>query len=188
VFEVLSHFVARVAPSFKTDDPLLTSVMQWMAKMQEHATTRWRGVALSGIRCNIPRVVGGMGIDCPHPAIGKCQLCPKTVCLDHAAVASNGNVACIACLNEIMKSRPQYAGQAPQAAKLDPVVERRRCLRVLGLKDPADWDEIRAAYKELALKHHPDRQKDDVARAKATKKLTELNAAFKWLDQNREAA
>ena len=51
--------------------------------------------------------------------------------------------------------------------------------KVLGVSPDATNDEVKAAYKRLALKHHPDRVAtlgDDVRKA-AEKKLQEINAA-----------
>ena len=51
--------------------------------------------------------------------------------------------------------------------------------KVLGISPDASDDEVRKAYRQLALKHHPDRVAtlgDDVRKA-AEKKLKEINAA-----------
>ena len=50
---------------------------------------------------------------------------------------------------------------------------------VLGVQPTATDDEVRAAYRKLALKHHPDRVAalgDDIRRA-AEKKFQEINEA-----------
>ena len=51
--------------------------------------------------------------------------------------------------------------------------------KVLGLTPDATDDEVKAAYRRMALKHHPDRVAtlgDDVKKA-AEKKFQEINAA-----------
>lgn len=48
---------------------------------------------------------------------------------------------------------------------------------ILGVGKNATWDEIRRAFRKLALEHHPDRAAA-ADRAAATEKLRELNAAY----------
>ena len=51
--------------------------------------------------------------------------------------------------------------------------------KVLGITADANDDEVKAAYRRMALKHHPDRVAtlgDDIRKA-AEKKLQEINAA-----------
>jgi curved DNA-binding protein CbpA len=45
---------------------------------------------------------------------------------------------------------------------------------VLGLSDDADEKQIKKAYRKLALKYHPDRNKD----ADAAEKFREINEAY----------
>ena len=53
--------------------------------------------------------------------------------------------------------------------------------QVLGVSSAASWDEIKRAYRRLALEHHPDRATTDEAKVRAHKKLKELNAAYALL-------
>jgi hypothetical protein len=46
---------------------------------------------------------------------------------------------------------------------------------VLGVSQDATWDEIRKAFRRLALEHHPDRAVDKEA---ATKKFKDVAAAY----------
>ncbi len=46
---------------------------------------------------------------------------------------------------------------------------------VLGVDEAAGQDQVKAAYRALALKYHPDRNKNDPA---ATEKMMELNEAY----------
>jgi preprotein translocase subunit Sec63 len=78
---------------------------------------------------------------------------------------------------------------APPPPKPDEAEERKRFLRVLGLKDPADWDEVHAAFRRLAAKWHPDKHQEPAKKAAADKKFKEINAAYQWLGQRlRKAA
>ena len=58
----------------------------------------------------------------------------------------------------------------------------------LGLTAAATHDEVRQAYIERALRHHPDRQdgRDLAGRAEAERRMQEVNAAWSVLG-NREA-
>ena len=64
---------------------------------------------------------------------------------------------------------------------------RARALAVLGLSEGADPDAIRSAYRELALKHHPDRNGGD---AQNDARMKEINVAYTFLirDVQRGAA
>ena len=59
------------------------------------------------------------------------------------------------------------------------VTEQLDAYKVLGISKDATDDEVKAAYRKMALKHHPDRVAtlgDDVKKA-AEKKFKEINEA-----------
>lgn len=56
-----------------------------------------------------------------------------------------------------------------------PTVE---ALAVMGLAPPIGWEEVKARYKTLAKKYHPDTNKDD---AKAEEQLKKINLAYSIL-------
>ncbi len=66
-----------------------------------------------------------------------------------------------------------------------PLSERQKFLRVLGLAEGATEKDIRSAYRKLAMKYHPDRvqadggSEEDVE--KATEKMSDVNMAYDWL-------
>jgi hypothetical protein len=191
-----SELIARIAPGLRTDDPATTSFLQWAATVQKSVAGRWRVVASSGIGCAMRKDNGALPIACDHPAVGACGFCRKPVCLPHAVVAMNGDVGCPACMQEfaaILRARggPQAAPPPPRprAAEAPPpsdAAERKKHLRVLGLKDPASWDEVKTQFRELAKKHHPDRSAHG-KRAQAERKMKELSEAYHWLDAHRKA-
>ena len=56
--------------------------------------------------------------------------------------------------------------------------------QVLGVSETATQDEIRAAYRALVKKYHPDKYRDETLKAEATKKMQEINAAYDELTKN----
>lgn len=59
-------------------------------------------------------------------------------------------------------------------------VEERQALRTLGLEEEAAEDEIKARYRELAKRHHPDANRDDAA---AAAKFHVIHQAYNLLRQ-----
>ena len=57
-------------------------------------------------------------------------------------------------------------------------MSKRDYYDVLGIKKGASEAEIKKAYRKLAMKHHPDRNKED---EKAQEKLQEINEAYDTL-------
>jgi molecular chaperone DnaJ len=58
-------------------------------------------------------------------------------------------------------------------------MSRKRCFyEVLGVAKTANADEVRKAYRQLALKHHPDRNPNDAAAESAFKEATEAYSAL----------
>ncbi len=63
---------------------------------------------------------------------------------------------------------------------------KRDYYEILGIERSASDDEIKKAYRRLAMKHHPDRNKDDAA---APKRFKEAKEAYEVLsDPNKRAA
>jgi len=54
--------------------------------------------------------------------------------------------------------------------------------KVLGLDSLATWDEIKAAYRGLAMKYHPDRNPDN---AVAEAKFKEIQTAYEVLEERK---
>jgi len=65
-------------------------------------------------------------------------------------------------------------------------MSKRDYYDVLGVGKSADADELKKAYRKLAMKHHPDRNQDD---KDAEQKFKELNEAYEVLkDEQKRAA
>ena len=54
--------------------------------------------------------------------------------------------------------------------------------KTLGLDSLATWDEIKAAYRGLAMKYHPDRNPNDAA---AELKVKEIQTAYEVLEERK---
>lgn len=55
--------------------------------------------------------------------------------------------------------------------------------KILGLDSLATWDEIKAAYRALVMKYHPDRNPGD---ATAEAKFKEIQTAYEVLEERQE--
>lgn len=54
--------------------------------------------------------------------------------------------------------------------------------KILGLDSLATWDEIKAAYRALAMKYHPDRNPNNAA---AEAKFKEIQTAYEVLEERK---
>ena len=63
-------------------------------------------------------------------------------------------------------------------------MDRNTCLSILELQDNASPDEIKKAYKKMALKYHPDRQEhslSDQDKKQAEEKFKQVSEAYELL-------
>jgi DnaJ-class molecular chaperone len=60
--------------------------------------------------------------------------------------------------------------------------------KVLRLSEDATWEDVRDAYRAMAAEHHPDKQRSAAGRAKAEKRMKEINAAYATLKLHFEQA
>jgi DnaJ-class molecular chaperone len=60
--------------------------------------------------------------------------------------------------------------------------------KVLRLSEHATWEDVRDAYRAMAAEHHPDKQRSAAGRAKAEKRMKEINAAYATLKLHFEQA
>ena len=58
---------------------------------------------------------------------------------------------------------------------------------VLGVKENASEEEIKAAYRELVKKYHPDKYQNNPLADLAEEKLREVNEAYEMLMKNKGA-
>jgi hypothetical protein len=94
--------------------------------------------------CN---VCGGTALPLP------CKACGEHSCIDHAFINRRVMLICGQCAQAL---EVDFDDDEPQVADTD--AERVDwAFSVLGLKRGATADEVNRAFRELALKHHPDR-------------------------------
>ena len=62
---------------------------------------------------------------------------------------------------------------------------KRDCYEVLGVERAADADEVKKAYRKLALKYHPDKNPGDKT---AEEKFKELGEAYEVLSEPQKRA
>lgn len=55
---------------------------------------------------------------------------------------------------------------------------------VLGIREGASQEEIKAAYREQVKKYHPDKHQDNPLQDLAEEKLQEINEAYEYLTKN----
>lgn len=116
---------------------------------------------------------------CEAQALVPCAACGKTYCLGHVLVSYHAEGICEPCaLRFVSQERKRVTTK-------DLVAEALKALRLDG---DADWDEVRDAYRSMAAKHHPDKQRNAAGRAKAEKRMKEINAAYATLKLHFEEA
>lgn len=70
------------------------------------------------------------------------------------------------------------AARKARAKPFGPKTEADQAMDTLGLSPPLTWNEVRARYKELVKKFHPDANGGDTA---AEEKLKSINQAYATL-------
>ena len=56
---------------------------------------------------------------------------------------------------------------------------------VLGVKDVVSFEEVKAAYRKMVLKFHPDKRKDKVSDEEANFKFREIQRAFEIIKEQK---
>jgi hypothetical protein len=197
---MLGHAVDEVADG--SSDPLTRSILRWVGRVQSQILLRWRPLVQSGARCGIgQRMPDGEVVNCREAAIGSCGFCGLHTCLHHAMIDENANILCFRCLHEaarLMRARtepnPPRVRPEPEAGEPrrpgiegDERSERRRYLRVLGLRDPVTSTELDETFRELMRKHHPDRATEN-KRAAAEKRCKAITEAYHWIQNHQKKA
>lgn len=140
---------------------VIDQLLQWGSLLARNAPARWGQQALKPTFCAVAK--------CEAQALVPCAACGKAYCLAHVLVSYHAEGICEPCALEFV------AMKRKRTTTDDLVAEAYKTLRV---PKTSDWDDLRAAYRSLAAKHHPDKQKTEAARAKAEKRMKEINAAY----------
>jgi hypothetical protein len=168
--------------------------VRYVSKMVEQILTRWTSVGASGVKCHVAQHSEDGEKKCKSVAIGGCMACGSPVCIDHAFVSLRG-VVCFVCADEVIgKHNPDAkTDRGRPFGFVDPYENessedtRQRHLRTLGLVETADEEAIKAAYRHLAKRYHPDRSPES-ERESCSKKLRGINEAYEWLTKKRSRA
>jgi len=165
-------------------NPVLAELGQWFSHLYQNAPSRWGSSVITGARC-----------ECGRPAMGPCAICHHPTCLGHALVSASAEIVCFVCVRRASRrewtERASNGGSQNAGARWqrgdDPFepskpshADRAKYLKRLGLKPGASMEDIKAAWKRLALKNHPDRASEG-RRAAAEKRMREINEAYQWL-------
>lgn len=140
---------------------------------------RWSQAAEQGATCGcLLKTPAGLAL-CRGAAIGRCWACENWCCLEHAFV-NPSRLVCAGCAASIHQMRQPKgpAAQAAPAAPKAPGMSRDEAFKVLRLTPDASLEEIRAKYKKLVFRNHPDKSKDEEDRLRRTSRTARLNAAF----------
>ena len=57
----------------------------------------------------------------------------------------------------------------------------------LGLEEDSTWEEVKAVYRKMVLKFHPDKRVDDISEEEASSKFREIKRAFELIKNQRKA-
>lgn len=187
---LLSQLMAAFSPRIETKDPYFNELAQYAARVQAYALGPWQAVAKLELRC-VVRAKNAPA--CPHPAVGKCELCKEASCLAHSAVLPNGSVVCMACLARCGKIFfEQQAKRGADAATETERAGREKDLQVLGLSPtPAPTPaEIRSAFRRAAAKWHPDKfnTASEADKNEAKARYARIEHAYQGLTNSKAAA
>jgi hypothetical protein len=160
------------------DNPYLEHLLGWFSKLQEHALVRWTPIALSNSPCNFR-----IGNPCNRPAISICAVCRTTTCLEHALVASNADVVCVGCANDLIK----YVNQEREKPRAVPTPKppqsvpppttdqlRKAHFKTMKLRPTATVEQVKARYKKLVMTAHPDR-------GGSAQEFSRITEAYNWI-------
>lgn len=177
-------FARVVAESLGTQTEAAVEVVaqlrEWGVHLTTNALSKWGTSISSPARCSSP-AVPMPGKICGEHAVVRCDVCDEPRCLAHARVDYLADAICDACIGRAK------AWQRVAAKKAEPPpppayrMTAAQALIVLGLGQRAPWPEIKRRYHQLVLKHNADRPQTDASRARNTRRLQKLNAAFEVL-------
>lgn len=202
----------RVATSFQaspdgTPQKVWQELGPWFSRLSQNAAKKWLPRILSDASCQVPLLSSGMPSPCTRHAISQCDVCGRNVCLEHARVDHRGEAICFPCIAAAMKAAKQHGqdffdgntatdrgyenappknGPQPNSAQAKKEA-LREAYRILGVKQSCTDAELKAAYRKLAAKWHPDKFSDPDKKADAETKIKRINRAHDFIVAERNA-
>ena len=186
--QIFQKLVGQAVQGLDLQDPKLRRYIPWAVELLTVGANKWSAVQEAGFLCDVKlrgRTTGDT-VTCKLPAVGACVVCASSCCLDHSFVKSDGTVICMACVNAAKIQYKRSPGErGPVESQEDKAELQKKYQKRLGLEPDEKYseEEIKAAYKKLAVKYHPDKAKTDEQREKFTKKSKEFNEAYHWLNK-----
>jgi DnaJ-domain-containing protein 1 len=116
----------------------------------------------------------------PHVDAGIAQ---RIVCWLWQGEPRGWNTAWIRALAVGLGLPPERVEELRSLIGDDAPERRREALAMLGLEEGAAPEEIRTAWRRMVRLNHPDRARDEEARLRATRRTSELNAAYDHLSR-----
>lgn len=163
-------------------------VMKWLGYFAANAVTAAGPNVLDPDTCDF----------CNELGLLDCQVCGARVCLAHSFVNHQAQAVCHECVRGVVGTKEdqrrardqQHRERKAQRAQRRPNPDEKlvAALKELNLEKGSSWEDVKAAYRFLALKNHPDRAKSAAGREKAEAKLKKINAAFEVLKAHYERA
>lgn len=167
-----------------------------MASVQAHALAKWTPVVAAQILCSRDSARG----PCHRQALAACLICREAVCLEHAVIAPNADVACTRCMHDMVTralgteteddgpvASPSPHAAPPPGPEPEPVhpLEERRLralhLRIMGLPEGAAEEALKKAHRKLSAKWHPDRYVTPRDKETALDQYKRIQVAHDWL-------
>lgn len=167
------------------------STSRFFSMFLTEAPMKWATMLMTQTPCFVIQ----HGKRCQAKALSPCLTCGKPTCLDHSLLAADGRLMCHLCVAKAYQLIRKEAGlpadewtDAPKAEspKKKEMPLRQKHLATLGLEDPTNLAEIKAQFRALSKKWHPDRGKTPEAVERRTKKMKAISEAYHWLAAEEE--
>jgi DnaJ-domain-containing protein 1 len=171
---------------------IMEQLHQWGSRLTDSALRKWPAAILAPTMCDSPDVSTGRPKPCKSHATVRCDVCGRPCCLAHARVDYMADAICEVCIGEAKArarsatggyKRPAYDQGAPASPSGMSAAE---ALKALKLSQGATWQQIKAQYRKLAVKHNVDRPQSEKQRAMNVERLKKINAAYAVLREMHE--
>lgn len=212
-FQDLAEAAGRVAVAFQAAPQgvpkrVWAQLNPWLRQLVLNATGKWLPRVTANVPCQVPvyRQRAPIG-PCQNNAVALCDVCGRMTCLDHCRVDQFGDAICYLCIMEAMQRR-DAAGETPPPNRGQPPWEReeehehhahappgapsqadqaavRAAYRMLGVRQAATDEELKAALKAKLARWHPDKFKSESRKQQAEEKFKQIQAAYEVIQRFR---